>query len=113
MFRHKRYSTDTELSKYIRKLNDDSIQGEIKWNIAAYASFYKCVSRMCDLCLTEKLKIMRKYPDLLLNKLSELVSKGGHKNQLILTNSKDTLSGLRQFLATEIPSKMMKNVFLF
>ena len=42
--RHKTNLTDTELSKYIWKLSSDKIQYEIKWNIAAYASFYKCDS---------------------------------------------------------------------
>ena len=59
-FRQKRYSIDTELSKYIWKLSND----KIKWKVAAYASSYKCGSRRYDLCLTEKLKIMRKDPEL-------------------------------------------------
>ena len=61
---------------------------EIKWNIAAYASPYKRGSRRCDLCLTEKLKIMREDPALLLNKRSELVSKCRHKNKFIVVNIK-------------------------
>ena len=36
-FRHKRYSTDTELSKYFWRLSNEKIQYEIKWNFAAYA----------------------------------------------------------------------------
>ena len=83
-----RYSTDTELSKYIWKLSKEKIQYEIKWNIAAYASTYKCGSRRCDLCLTEKLKIMREDPELLLDKRSELVSKCRHKNKFIIVNIK-------------------------
>ena len=42
LFKHKRYSTDTELSKYIWKLSNSKNQYEIKWNIAAHASPYKC-----------------------------------------------------------------------
>ena len=87
-FRHKSYSTDTELSKYIWKLSKEKIQYEIKWNIAAYTSPYKCGSRRCDLCLTEKLKIMREDPELLLNERSELVSKCRHKNKFILASIK-------------------------
>ena len=85
-FRHKRYSTDTELSKYIWKPSKGKIQYEIKLNIATYASPYKCGSRRCDLCLTEKLKITREDPELLLNKRLELVSKCRHKNKFILAN---------------------------
>ena len=49
--------------------------------------------RRCDLCLIEKLKIMREDPELLLNKRSELGSKCHHKSKFILANIKDYLSG--------------------
>ena len=87
-FRHKRCSTDTELSKCIWKLIKEKIQYKIKWNIAAYPLPYKCGSRRCDLCLTEKLEIMREDPELLLDKRLELVSKRRHKNKFILANIK-------------------------
>ena len=86
LFRHKRYSTNTELSKNIWKVSKEKIQYEIKWNIAAYTLAHKCGSRRCGLCLTEKLKIMREGPELLLNKRSELVFKCRHKNKFILAN---------------------------
>ena len=38
--------------------------------------------------VSKKLKIMREDPGLLLNKLSELVSKCRHENKFILVNSK-------------------------
>lgn len=47
-----------------------------------------CDSMRCDLCLAEKVKIMRKDPELLLNKRSEMVSKYRHKNKFILANIK-------------------------
>ena len=47
-----------------------------------------CGSRRCNLCLTEKLKIMREDPELLLNKSSKLVSKCRPKNKFILANIK-------------------------
>ena len=87
-FRHKRYSADTELYKYIWKLSNEKIQYEIKWNIAAYASPCKYGSKRYDLCLTEKLKIMKGDHELLLNKRSGLVSKCRHKNKFILGNIK-------------------------
>ena len=57
-------------------------------NIAAYASPCKCGCRTCDSSLTGNLKIMRKDPELLLNKRSELLSKCRHKNTFILANIK-------------------------
>lgn len=41
--------------------------------------------------VSKKLKIMREDPGLLLNKLSELVSKCRHENKFILVNSKVNL----------------------
>ena len=46
----------TQLTKYIWRLSKDKIQYKIKWNNPTYASPYKCGSRRCDLCLTEKFK---------------------------------------------------------
>ena len=80
-FRHKRYSTDTEFSKYIWKLSNDEIQYQIKWNIAAYASPWKRGSMMGGLCLSGELAIMREDPELHLNKRSDHVSKYRHKNK--------------------------------
>ena len=81
-------TTDTELSKYIWNLSNDKIQYDIKWNIAAYAFPYKCGSMRCDLCLKEKLKIMKEDPELLLKSRSELMFKYRHKNKFILANIK-------------------------
>ena len=86
--KHERYSTDIGLSKYIWKLSNDKIQYEIKWNIVAYPSPYKYDSGSCDLCLTEKLNIMREDCELLLNKQLELASKCHHKNKFILASIK-------------------------
>ena len=54
-FRHKKRVNDTELSKYLRKLKEENADYNLQWNIEAYASLYKCGTRKCDLCLTEKL----------------------------------------------------------
>lgn len=74
LFKHKRDSSDTELSKYIWKISNDKIQYVNKRNIAAYASPYICGSRRSDLCLIEKLQIKREDPEFLLSKRSELLS---------------------------------------
>ena len=65
----------TRFNNHTSSLNNEKIQYEIKWSIAAYASLYKSGSRRCDLCLTEKLKIMKEDPELLLNKRSDFLSK--------------------------------------
>ena len=45
---------------------------------------YVCGSRKCDLCLTEKLTILKADPVTLLNTPDELMSKCRHMNNLTL-----------------------------
>ena len=49
-------------------------------------------SGSCDLCLTEKLNIMREDCELLLNKQLELASKCHYKNKFILASIKKLFS---------------------
>ena len=61
---------------------------DLKWNIKSYASWYKCGTRRCDLCLTEKMVIALVDPKVLLNKRAELISKCSQRNQYILNSVK-------------------------
>ena len=74
--RNKNKEKNTELSKYIWELKDNNIQQ--KWRIAFKAHPYVRGSRKCDLCLTEKLTIIKTDPETLLNTRDELVSKCRH-----------------------------------
>ena len=109
----KRHSADTELPKYIWKLSNEKIQHEIKWNIAAYASMYKCGSRRCDLCLTKKLKIMREDSELLLNKRSALVSKCRHNKKFILTNIATCIAIGMTYVLNQLNLELTYHVTLF
>ena len=80
-FRHRYHEQDTELSKHIWKLQDKDFNFKVKWSVAAYASTYRCGSRRCDLCLTEKCVTARANHKNLLNKRTELISKCRHKNK--------------------------------
>ena len=70
-FRHRRHEQDTKLSKHIWKIQDKGINFNVKWSVAAYASTYRCGSRRCDLCLTEKYVTARANHKNLLNKRTE------------------------------------------
>ena len=87
-FRHRKYENDSELSKCLWKLNDKGTAYSLNWKIAARASPYKCGSKRCDLCLTEKMIIVRAEPKGLLNKRTELISKCRHRNKFLLSNLK-------------------------
>ena len=80
-FRHEARSTDTELSKYIWELRRQGLEGKIHWEIAHRAVPYKCGSRKCDLCLSEKLAIAKADPNSTLNKRSEIISKCRHRKK--------------------------------
>ena len=69
-FRNKRSATG--LSKYVWQLKDEDIERNVSWKIHKKAQPYRCGSRRCDLCLSEKLAIAQADPVTSLNKRSEL-----------------------------------------
>lgn len=87
-FNNRKYQSETELSSYIWNLKDKNTQFSIKWRTAATAQPYRCGSRRCDLCLTEKVIIVTSDPDKCINKRDELVSKCRHQNKYKLKNFK-------------------------
>ena len=87
-FRSRKYENETELSKFLWKLKDESKDYALSWDIAVRATPYKCGTRRCDLCLAEKVCIIRAEPKGLLNKRTELISKCRHRNKFALVNLK-------------------------
>ena len=61
----------TTLSKYVWTLKNANTQHSIKWEIVKKSKPYKCGTRKCDLCLSEKLQILTDKSKDLLNKRSE------------------------------------------
>ena len=70
---------ETELSKYIWELKDNNQPYEINWSIAQHAAAYKCGTRRCDICLTEKTVIAAADPASTLNKQAEIISTCRHR----------------------------------
>ena len=82
----------TELSKHIWKLKEEGVEdaeSRIKWEIVQRAVPYKCGTRKCDLCLSEKLVIATADPNNMLNTRSELVSKCRHRNKYNLKKNEE------------------------
>ena len=48
---------ETELSKHVRDLKDHSFDNNLSWIIRKKALPYKCDSKRCGLCLSEKVSI--------------------------------------------------------
>ena len=91
-FRHATHRKETELSKYIWRLRDEGTEGEVKWEIIQKAIPYKCGTRRCDVCLSEKFQIaqaMRTSRATTLNKKSELVSTCLHQRKFRLGTCKN------------------------
>ena len=71
----------TELSKHFWKIKNDGQQPVIKWNILERANSYQCGGKKCNLCLAEKLTILKSDTPWTLNKRTELMAKCRHKTK--------------------------------
>ena len=85
-FRNESKENETELSKYIWSLKRSEKNYRIEWSIAAKCAPYKCGSRSCSLCLTEKLLISQADGSYL-NKKSEIIQTCRHRLKYSLTKS--------------------------
>ena len=84
-FNHRRYEKDSKLSEFVWKLRDKNIPHSVKWEIVIRAAPYKCGTKKCNLCLTEKVMIARSNHKGLLNKRTELMNKCRHKNKHLIS----------------------------
>ena len=84
--RHRKHRHSTALSNYVWSLKDQDIAFDIKWTVLRKAAAYRNTTRKCNLCIAEKLEIMKADKDRSLNRRSELVSKCRHENQFYLCN---------------------------
>ena len=85
-FRHERHQNSMELSKYVWDAKCGNEDFTIAWSIADRAQAYSNKTKRCNLCLTEKLRIMSTDKDAHLNKRSELISTCRHANKFRLSN---------------------------
>ena len=85
---HKKYSKETELSKHVWELKAVKKPFTIKWSLLKKVPVYKAGSRRCNLCLEEKLTIMKNKDNALLNKRTELFTKCRHVTRYLVSNCK-------------------------
>ena len=90
--RDRRYSNSTELWKYSWKLKESNKVHNINWSIHRRAAAYTNKSKRCNLCLAEKLAIIRTDKSRSLNKRSELVTNYRHENKFYLRNFTPTVT---------------------
>ena len=88
-FRHKEYSTETDLTKYCWELKDKGAVPIVNFSIAKRVKGKSLINN-CSLCLSEKLFIIRNLDNVnILNKKSEYISKCRHINKRLLIKVKD------------------------
>ena len=81
--KHLKYQYNTELTKHIWNLINNSIQYNIHWKVVDKV-YGNANLTMCKLCLTEKIWIINHINDnSMLNKKSELINKCGHLKFLL------------------------------
>ena len=83
-FNHKKYETNTCLSKHVWNLKDEGQKYKISWSVAGRAKPYSPVSKSCMLCNLEKTLILTSNHNNLLNKRSELLNKCRHRDKFLL-----------------------------
>ena len=64
-FTHKKYSNETELSKHVWHLKQKKTDFTIKWSIIKKSISYTGGSKRCNLCLEEKISILKEKKKLL------------------------------------------------
>ena len=84
--RNERYRSSTELSKYVWDLKNKNQPFNLKWRIKDRAQSYSNASKRCNLCLTEKFRIITANKSTSLNKRMELVSICRHASKYLLSN---------------------------
>ena len=87
-FKYEAYSDKTRLSQYIWQLKNENADFNVTWKIQRKSKPYSNGSKKCDLCLCEKLEILRSDPTTSLNKRTEIASKCRHRSKFKLSNVK-------------------------
>ena len=88
-FRHKEYSTETDLAKFCWELKDKGTLPTVNSSIAKCVKGKSLINN-CSLHLSEKLFIIRNLDNInMLNKKSEFISKCHHINKQLLIKVKD------------------------
>ena len=86
-FNNVTYRNNTELSKYVWKLKEKQQDFTINWSILKRAASYSSGGKRCNLCLQEKLCILKADKSNLLNRRRELFSKCVHQKRFLAAES--------------------------
>ena len=87
-FENEFYANSTTISCYVWKMKKrENVAQDLTWEVLRTVKTYSNITKMCSSCLHEKLAIITyPYPNELLNRRFELVTKCRHKNKFLLKN---------------------------
>ena len=85
-----KYKSSSELSKKFWEMKDMGRSPKIKWSILQKARPYRAGQKNCDLCVSEKLYLIKLKDENLLNKKTEFISKCRHRKKFSLGNIRGT-----------------------
>ena len=88
LFRDHKYSNKTVLSNYMWGLKDEGKDFTVNWSILKHAKGYESGAKLCNLCLEEKLFIMKADKKNLLNNQTEIFSTCRHRNKFLINKIK-------------------------
>ena len=86
-FKYPAYKDKTELSKYVWEQKSQGAECQVSFSILQRSFPFRIGSKKCDLCLSEKLIILKNESSIL-NKRDELISKCRHINKFLFKNFK-------------------------
>ena len=78
-FKNYQYHSATKLSQQIWKLKSEDKPVDLTWKIQHKSRPYRCGTRKCDLCTSEKLEILISDPSRTLNRRTEIANKCRHR----------------------------------
>ena len=84
---YQKYESKTDLAKFYWQHKKRGVESKVKFSILERRFPYRAGSKKCDLCLSEKLLIMKEEYNII-NERDELVSKCRHANKFLLKNFK-------------------------
>ena len=84
-FKHPKKCHATKLSKAVWKEKDCGLSPKITWQITKQAFAYSSGARSCNLCLEEKLPILKANLHTNINKRSEMFNKCRHRSKFKLS----------------------------
>ena len=80
------YMNETELSKYIWKLNQNGRTFTLTWSILRHATPYSSGGKQSSLCTQDKLCVLKANKKLVLNSRSEIFTKCQHQKRFLAGN---------------------------